>query len=103
LEVSSPRTPCGTFFNHMGRSRGWVKRFTADGRPGAYLRVLVEGDVGAGDEIVLLHRPAHGVTIAEVFRALTTEKDRMPGLLDIPELPAKLHRRARAYLRTQPA
>ena len=97
FEVSSPRTPCGTFVNHMGGLRGWLKRFTADGRPGAYLRVLVEGDVGAGDEIVRLHRPEHGVTIADVFRAITTEKQRMPGLLEVPELPAKVHAWAREY------
>lgn len=103
FEVSSPRTPCGTFFNHMGRLRGWVKRFTADGRPGAYLRVLVEGEVGAGDEIVVLHRPTHGVTVAEVFRAITTEKDRMPALLEVPELPAKVHRWAREHAGTQSA
>jgi MOSC domain-containing protein YiiM len=103
LEVSSPRTPCGTFYNHMGRLRGWVKTFTADGRPGAYLRVLEEGEVGSGDEIVVLHRPAHGVTIAEVFRAITTEKDRLPGLLEVPELPAKVHRWARQHAATQRA
>ena len=103
FEVSSPRTPCGTFFNHMGRLRGWVKTFTADGRPGAYLRVLVEGEVGAGDDIVVLDQPAHGVTIAEVFRAITTDKDRMAGLLEVPELPAKVHRWARQYARTQRA
>ncbi|GAA0625088.1 MOSC domain-containing protein [Sporichthya brevicatena] len=95
FEVSSPRTPCGTFRNHLGNLRGWVKRFTADGRPGAYLRVLVEGEIGAGDEITVLHRPEHGVTIAEVFRAITTEKQHLPGLLEVPELPAKVHRWAR--------
>ncbi len=102
LEVSSPRTPCGTFKNHMGGLRGWVKKFTADGRPGAYLRVVVEGEVGAGDEIVVLHRPQHGVTIAEVYRAIMTEKALMAGLLAVPELPAKVHDRAREYVGTQP-
>ncbi|WP_293775034.1 MOSC domain-containing protein [Sporichthya sp.] len=103
FEVSSPRTPCGTFKNHLDNLRGWVKTFTADGRPGAYLRVLVEGEVGAGDEIVVLHRPDHGVTIAEVFRAIMTEKTLMPGLLDVPELPAKVHDWAREYVGAQPA
>jgi len=30
--------------------------------------------VAAGDEIVVIHRPAHEVTIAMMFRALTTDK-----------------------------
>ncbi|TQL54038.1 MOSC domain-containing protein [Subtercola boreus] len=44
VEVSMPRTPCQTFARWVGGAdeRGWVKRFTAAGRPGAYLR----GDAG---------------------------------------------------------
>ena len=44
-----------------------IKRFTEHGAPGAYLRVVAEGTVGAGDEIEVVHRPDHGVTIGEVF------------------------------------
>jgi MOSC domain-containing protein YiiM len=66
LEVTCPRTPCATFGRHMGE-RGWVRRFAAEGRPGAYLRVVTEGDAAAGDEIRVVDRPEHGVTIASWF------------------------------------
>ena len=66
LEVTSPRTPCATFGRRMGE-RGWVRRFAAEGRPGAYLRVVTEGEVCAGDEIRVIDRPEHGVTITSWF------------------------------------
>ena len=81
LEVSCPRIPCGTFQGWM-REAGWIKRFTEAALPGAYLRVVEPGEIQAGDEITVAHRPDHDVTIALTFRALTLE----PGLL--PRLPA---------------
>jgi MOSC domain-containing protein YiiM len=45
----------------------WVKRFTAAGRVGAYLRVIKTGSVQAGDHIHRLFVPKHGVTIGQWF------------------------------------
>jgi MOSC domain-containing protein YiiM len=100
FEVSSPRTPCGTFQNHM-KEPNWVRRFTLDGHVGAYLRVLTEGTVGAGDAIEVLSRPDHGITTGEVFRAITTERYLLPKLLLAPQLPAKLIERAAEYVSAQ--
>ncbi len=75
LEVTSPRAPCQTFARWVGDQfggeleRGWVKRFQVAGRPGAYLRVLRNGTVAAGDPIEIVSRPDGAPTIAEVFRA----------------------------------
>jgi MOSC domain-containing protein YiiM len=66
VEVTMPRTPCATFQTWMGERR-WVKRFTAHGAPGAYLRVVQEGTIGAGDEVEVVHRPTHGVSIGRCF------------------------------------
>jgi MOSC domain-containing protein YiiM len=73
LEVTSPRIPCRTFAGWL-EEQLWVKRFTERGAPGAYLRVISPGAVSGGDSITVLHRPSHGVTIALMFRALTTDK-----------------------------
>jgi MOSC domain-containing protein YiiM len=73
LEVTSPRAPCQTFARWVGDQfgseleRGWVKRFQVAGRPGAYLRVVRNGTVAAGDPIEILVRPDDAPTIAEVF------------------------------------
>ncbi|MEV5989457.1 MOSC domain-containing protein [Streptomyces sp. NPDC052051] len=80
LEVSSGRIPCRTFQGHLGES-GWVKRFTRQGAPGAYLRVIEPGEIRAGDPIEIVHRPDHGVTVALQFRASTTERHLLPSLL----------------------
>src|SRR3954471_18895459 len=80
LEVTCGRIPCRTFQGHLGE-RGWVKRFTAKGAPGAYLRVIEPGEIRAGDPIRVVHRPDHDVTVALQFRAVTTERTLLPRLV----------------------
>jgi MOSC domain-containing protein YiiM len=79
LEVTSGRIPCRTFQGHLGE-RGWVKRFSEAGLTGAYLRVLEEGTVRAGDAVEIVHRPGHGVTTTMEFRATTTQRELLPRL-----------------------
>ncbi|WP_324789115.1 MOSC domain-containing protein [Streptomyces sp. H51] len=80
LEVTCGRIPCRTFQGHMGE-KGWVKRFTLKGAPGAYLRVIHPGEIRAGDPVEIVHRPGHDVTVALQFRAATTERALLPRLL----------------------
>jgi MOSC domain-containing protein YiiM len=75
VEVTMPRTPCATFQHWMDEPR-WVKRFTAHGAPGAYLRVVREGTVAAGDEVEVVHRPAHGISIGQCFGGFPPEAGR---------------------------
>src|ERR1041384_1396545 len=56
LEVSEPRVPCWRLGVRMN-DKQFIRRFTAALRPGAYLRILVEGSVSSGDEIRLAGRP----------------------------------------------
>ncbi|MCH0563359.1 MOSC domain-containing protein [Streptomyces sp. MUM 2J] len=98
LEVTCGRIPCRTFQGHLGE-RGWVKRFTREGAPGAYLRVVVPGEIRAGDRVEIVHRPEHDVTVALVFRARTTERPLLPRLLAAGEaLHPEAREAARAYL-----
>lgn len=77
LEVTSPRIPCRTFAGWLDE-KGWVKRFTQEARPGPFLRIIEPGVVRAGDEIVVLSRPGHEVTVEFLFRAMTTEPELLP-------------------------
>lgn len=67
VEVTDPRIPCSTFRGWIGE-KGWLKRFTEVGRPGAYLRIVVPGFICAGDEIVVVDRPGAGTTISQAYR-----------------------------------
>jgi MOSC domain-containing protein YiiM len=80
------------------RRHGWVRTFTERAVPGAYLRVLEPGWIRAGDPIVVEHRPDHDVTMGLVFRALTTEPDLLPRLLEPDDLPEGAKDRARRRL-----
>jgi len=73
LEVTSPRTPCGTFGVWAAEPR-WVKRFSERGDTGAYLRVVTEGSVGAGDTVQRIHVPDHGVTVRDLFTGRDPER-----------------------------
>lgn len=97
FEVSSPRIPCQTFARFWDVPR-LVKRFTEHGAPGAYLRVLTEGEIGGGDEIRVVHRPEHGVTIGETFRGLTGDHSLAGRLLLAPELPPHRLEQVRKWL-----
>jgi MOSC domain-containing protein YiiM len=66
LEVTSPRTPCATFQRRLDEPR-FVKRFTAAGRVGAYLRVIRTGSIQAGDHIHRVFVPNHGITVGKWF------------------------------------
>ncbi|MGW3291547.1 MOSC domain-containing protein [Streptomyces sp. NPDC001002] len=95
LEVTCGRIPCRTFQEHLGEKR-WVKRFTERGAPGAYFRVIVPGEIRAGDPIEVVHRPDHEVTVALQFRAVTTRRELLPSLLPAG---AALHPEALAQAR----
>jgi MOSC domain-containing protein YiiM len=57
LEVSQPRVPCFKLGIRMGDGH-FPRRFAEAARPGAYLRIVREGQVGAGDAIRILSRTA---------------------------------------------
>jgi MOSC domain-containing protein YiiM len=95
LEVSVPRIPCAKLGRAFGDGR-MVKRFAQALRPGAYLRILEEGELGAGDAITVVSRPDHAVTVALVAEAILLDQTLASRLLDAPQLPARVLDWARA-------
>ena len=85
LEVSDPRVPCWKVAHRMGDPL-FPRRFVAAGRPGTYLRILEEGELGTGDEIRVVLRPEHGLTIGDVFRILTRDPGEASRLLSVPQV-----------------
>jgi MOSC domain-containing protein YiiM len=97
LEVTAPRIPCRTFQGWMDEPH-WVKRFTDHGAPGAYLRIVSPGTVCAGDQIDVVARPEHGVTIGDVFVIRRAPADGLLRMLEMPGLHADLADTARRDL-----
>ncbi|MBC9717299.1 MOSC domain-containing protein [Streptomyces sp. TRM66268-LWL] len=85
LEVTCGRIPCQTFAGQVGVEKGWQKRFTQEGAPGAYLRVIEPGEISAGDMVEIVHRPDHDVTVAVQFRAATLDRSLLPRVLTAGE------------------
>lgn len=87
VQVSAPRVPCSTQERKVG-FKGFLRRTTETRRTGWYLRVLQAGEVAAGDELLLLSRPARAVTVAQVNETWHGPLDRAfaEELLLAPEL-----------------
>jgi MOSC domain-containing protein YiiM len=85
LEVSEPRIPCWRLGVRM-TDHLFPRRFTEALRPGSYLRILVEGDVGAGDEIRIVDKPRTDLTVRDVFRIYTRDRHEAARLLAVPQM-----------------
>jgi MOSC domain-containing protein YiiM len=70
--VQAPRIACYKLATKLGIG-DMPKRFGASGRSGFYLRVMEEGEVKAGDEIVIMSRADDAISVADLNRLLTTD------------------------------
>jgi MOSC domain-containing protein YiiM len=92
LQVSQPRRPCFKMAARHGIRQLPVLMQDA-GHTGYYLRVLVPGQVAAGQRMTLERRAEHGVTVADVNRVLNVDKGDLAGTAfvltaadDLPEV-----------------
>jgi MOSC domain-containing protein YiiM len=89
LEVCQPRQPCFKVGLRFGDPL-MLRRFAQASRPGAYLRIAREGELGAGDAVEVLSRPAHGVTVGLVGDAILLDDTLVARAAQAPELPGSL-------------
>lgn len=62
IQATMPRIPCFKFGHKIGKP-DILPMFLLSGRSGFYHKVIEEGEVGAGDAIHRLDRPAHSISI----------------------------------------
>jgi MOSC domain-containing protein YiiM len=98
LEVSEPRVPCWRLGVRMD-DMDFIRRFTEALRPGAYLRILSEGSVAAGDAIRVLERPDQGLSVRDVFRIYSRDRQAAGRLLAVPGMSESWKAWAQALLR----
>jgi MOSC domain-containing protein YiiM/ferredoxin-NADP reductase len=88
FEVTQPRVTCYRVGIRMNEPR-MPALLTSNGRPGFYLRVLQEGEVEAGDEIVKAREADERMTVAEINALLYSPnhpRDRLERALRIEAL-----------------
>jgi MOSC domain-containing protein YiiM len=95
LEICQPRLPCSKLGIRFGDLR-MVKAFAKASRPGGYLRIIEEGELGVGDEVTILSRPDHGVTLAMCSDAALKDPSLAPLVLQAPQLSFELRRDLKA-------
>jgi MOSC domain-containing protein YiiM len=98
LQVAQTRQPCFKLGIRMGDA-GFVQEFDRARRFGVYLRIEAAGEVGVGDEIVLVSRPTHGLTAAAFADALDSHDPvQIRRLVEIDEVPTGMKAWARRQL-----
>ena len=65
FEITQPRVTCYRVGIRMNEPR-MPALLTSSGRPGFYFRVLAEGEVGAGDQIVKIGEAKERMTVSEI-------------------------------------
>jgi ferredoxin-NADP reductase/MOSC domain-containing protein YiiM/ferredoxin len=79
FEITQPRVTCYRVGIRMNEPR-MPALLTSSGRPGFYFRVLREGDVGAGDEIVKVGEAHDGMTVTAINALLYSPNHARDGL-----------------------
>jgi ferredoxin-NADP reductase/MOSC domain-containing protein YiiM len=88
FEVTQPRVTCYRVGIRMNEPR-MPALLTSSGRPGFYFRVLQEGEVGTGDDIVKVGEAKKRMTVAEINALLYSSqhpRDRLEHALQIEAL-----------------
>ncbi len=78
VEVTQPRPPCFKLGIKMGMAV-FPKLFLASGRVGFYLRVLGEGEVGAGDVFDRVQSDPERMTVREMSHLLFFDPENLEG------------------------
>lgn len=78
VEVTQPRVPCFKLGIRMG-IEGFQKQFAESLRVGFYLRVLEEGEVGAGDSFTAVRSAPAPMTVGAAMRLLYFDPDNLDG------------------------
>ncbi|MEV6638972.1 MOSC and FAD-binding oxidoreductase domain-containing protein [Amycolatopsis sp. NPDC051371] len=105
FEVTQPRVTCFRVGMRLGEPR-MPSLLVAHHRPGFYLRVITEGHVEAGDEIVRTRTGRHELSVADVDALLYLpgrDEDTLRKAVDIPALSPGWQSSFRDLLASPPA
>ena len=101
LMVTQPRMPCYKLALRFDRD-DMIKRFLMSGRSGFYFSVVKPGQLNAGQEIEIVGRHPHRVTVADIcslYLGATQDSDLLERAVDTGALPQ--HWKAELLLRAR--
>jgi MOSC domain-containing protein YiiM len=73
LVLTQPRLPCYKLGIRFG-DPAFIAPFLASHRPGFYLGVLEEGEIGAGDAVAIVHEDENRLTVTDLLRLIAFDK-----------------------------
>jgi MOSC domain-containing protein YiiM len=88
VQITQPRQPCHTLASILNRP-DMIKKIVDSGRTGYYLRVLKEGLVTAGDEMVRIERHSVGISVSEANQikyGFEKDPEKVQRLIEVREL-----------------
>lgn len=98
VQVTQPRSPCYKIAARYGRKD--LPMLVQDtGFTGYLLRVLTAGTIGTGDEMRLVERGEHGVTVADAGRVANVDRNDVEGarrVLAVAALGSSVRRKLQA-------
>jgi len=100
LQVCQPRQPCFKLALALGEPR-LARHMVRTGHSGWYYRVLREGPISAGDDLVLAERPNPGFAFPRLVTIVNRGGATLPELRDLaamPGLASNIGRRVREAL-----
>ena len=75
VQVSQPREPCYKLGIRF-QNQSILKQYIDYGFPGTYVRILEEGEVKVGDELLLVEQSQNALTVKDFYQLLfTRQKD----------------------------
>ena len=74
IQITEPRQPCHKLGIRFG-DQGVIQEFINYGHPGTYVRILEEGEVNTGDEMILEHSDPNPLSISQ-YNILVNSRDK---------------------------
>ena len=100
IQITQPREPCFKFGVKFG-TQEVLKQFINHGYPGTYVRILEEGFVKTGDDLILVESAKKSLTTFEFFKLLfSEEKDQklLKIAIENDAIPLKKRLKLKTYL-----
>jgi len=100
VEVSQPREPCYKLGIRFGTQQ-ILKQFIDHNRPGTYVRILEEGEVKTGDQMILQTESKNELTTQQFYQLMFMRekpKELLQLFMDNPSVPEYKKERFKKYL-----